>query len=128
MESCSKCSSQIGYNDSKGKKQKKKTRKKQKTKKKQKKKTFKRRNAPKVEITLRLFFTLMVTNCIGERSFSGLKRIKNEAKSTLAQRRFSDFSILNSVSDKLRKLNLFMSLLRTSQPNNNNNNNNNNKL
>ena len=34
MESCSTCSSQIGYNDSKGKKQKKKTKKKEKKEKK----------------------------------------------------------------------------------------------
>lgn len=33
---------------------------------------------PNVEIALRIFLTLMITNCSTERSFSKLKRIKNE--------------------------------------------------
>ena len=32
---------------------------------------------PKVEISLRIFVTLMVTNCTTERSFSQMKCIKN---------------------------------------------------
>ena len=59
---------------------------------------------PNIEITLRLFLTLMVTNCSGERSFSRLKRIKNEARSTMSQERLSDLSILSIESDKLRTL------------------------
>jgi len=47
----------------------------------------------------------MVTNCSGERSFSRLKRIKNEARSTMSQERLSDLSILSIESDKLRTLN-----------------------
>ena len=31
---------------------------------------------PNVEVVLRMFLSLMVTNCTGERSFSQLKRIK----------------------------------------------------
>lgn len=31
---------------------------------------------PNVEIALRIFLSMMVTNCSGERSFSKLKRIK----------------------------------------------------
>ena len=40
MESCSKCSSQIGYNESKGKKKKKKTKNKKQKKQKKKEKMF----------------------------------------------------------------------------------------
>src|SRR5436190_796210 len=32
---------------------------------------------PNIEISLRMFLTLMITNCSGEQSFSQLKRIKN---------------------------------------------------
>ena len=32
---------------------------------------------PNVKIALRIYLTLMVSNCSGERSFSALKRIKN---------------------------------------------------
>ena len=59
---------------------------------------------PNIEITLRLFLTLMVTNCSGERSFSRQKRIKNEARSTMSKKRLSDLSILSIESDKLRTL------------------------
>ncbi|KAF2889539.1 hypothetical protein ILUMI_16634 [Ignelater luminosus] len=40
---------------------------------------------PNVEIALRIFLSMMVTNCSGERSFSKLKRIKNELRSTMFQ-------------------------------------------
>ena len=33
---------------------------------------------PNVNIVLRIYLSLMVTNCSGERSFSKLKRVKNE--------------------------------------------------
>ncbi|KAJ8875731.1 hypothetical protein PR048_023630 [Dryococelus australis] len=38
---------------------------------------------PNVETALRMYLSLMVTNCTGERSFSKLKRIKNELKTTM---------------------------------------------
>jgi len=57
---------------------------------------------PNVEIILRLFLCLMVTNCSGERSFSKLKRIKSVPRSTMSQERLSDLSILCVKNDKLR--------------------------
>ena len=42
---------------------------------------------PNVEALFRLFLSLMVTNCSGERSFSRLKCIKNELRSTMSQKR-----------------------------------------
>ena len=41
------------------------------------------------ETALRIFMTLMVTNCSGERSLSQLKRIKNELRTTMLQAKLS---------------------------------------
>ena len=45
---------------------------------------------PSVFIALRIFLTLPVTNCEGERSFSHLARIKNELRTTQTQQRLID--------------------------------------
>ena len=45
-----------------------------------------------------------VTNCTGERSFSHLKRIKSALRSTQAQERLNNLSLLNIESDLLQKL------------------------
>jgi hypothetical protein len=47
----------------------------------------------------------MVTNCSGERSFSRLKRIKNELRSTMSQDMLSALSSLFIENDKLRQTN-----------------------
>ena len=60
---------------------------------------------PNVETALRLFLTLMVTNCSGERSFSVLKRVKNYLRSTMSQTRLSALSLLSIESEILRSLN-----------------------
>ena len=60
---------------------------------------------PIVEAILRLFLSLMVTNCSGERSFSRLKSIKNKLRSTMSQERLSALSILCIESDKLKQIN-----------------------
>ena len=39
---------------------------------------------PNVEALFRLFLRLMITNCSGKRSFSRVKRIKNELRSTMS--------------------------------------------
>ena len=57
---------------------------------------------PNVETTLRMFLSLMVTNCSGERSFSQLKRIKNELRTTMTQEKLQTLSILCIENDKLR--------------------------
>lgn len=59
---------------------------------------------PNVETILRLFLSLMVTNCSGERSFSRLKLIKNELRTTMLQEKLSALSIMCLESDKLRQL------------------------
>jgi len=49
---------------------------------------------PNVEISLRIFLTLMVTNCTTERSFSQMKRIKNPHRTTMRQERLESLSLL----------------------------------
>ena len=60
---------------------------------------------PNVEALFGLFQSLMVTNCSGKRSFSRLKNIKNELRSTMSQKRLSSLSILCIESDKLKQIN-----------------------
>ena len=60
---------------------------------------------PNVEAILRLFLSLMVTNCLGERSFSRLKSIKNKLISTMSKERLSALSILSVESDKFKQIN-----------------------
>jgi len=55
-------------------------------------------------LLLRHYLTLPVTNCTGERSFSHLKRIKSALRSTQAQERLNNLSLLNIESDLLQKL------------------------
>ena len=46
----------------------------------------------------------MVSNCSGERSFSKLKRIKNELRNRIGQDRLNSLSIMSIESDVLRQL------------------------
>src|SRR6218665_3259519 len=50
---------------------------------------------PNVCIALRVNLTLPVSNCSGERSFSHLKRIKNASRSTIAQDRLRNLTLMN---------------------------------
>ena len=52
-----------------------------------------------------LFLSLMVINCSGERSFSRLKRIKNELRAAIFQERLFTLSIRYIKSDKLGQTN-----------------------
>ena len=49
---------------------------------------------PNVNIALRIYLSLMVTNCSGERSFSKLKRIKNEQRTSLGQDKLNSLTLL----------------------------------
>ena len=49
---------------------------------------------PNVSIALRMYLCLMVSNCSGERSFSQLKLIKNDLRSTMGQERLNALSLL----------------------------------
>lgn len=59
---------------------------------------------PNVEAILRLFLSMMIANCSGERSFSQLKRIKNEFRTTMTQDKLCSLSLMCIESDKLRNL------------------------
>ena len=59
---------------------------------------------PNVDIALRLYLTLPVTNASGERSFSKLALIKNRLRSTMNQQRLNGLTIMSSESDIVRKL------------------------
>ena len=50
---------------------------------------------PNVNIALRIYLSLMVTNCSGERSFSKLKRIKNEQRTSLGQDKLNSLTLLS---------------------------------
>ena len=57
---------------------------------------------PNVTIALRMYLSLMNTNCSGERSFSVLKRLKNTLRSTMCQSRLNSLSLLCIESEKLQ--------------------------
>ena len=57
---------------------------------------------PNVEITLRIYLSLMCTNCSGERSFSKLGRVKNVLRSTMGQARLNHLSLLFIEHDLLK--------------------------
>jgi len=48
-----------------------------------------------IEVGLRIYLCLMVTNCSGEHSFSKLKRIKNELRSTMHQERLNRRTLIS---------------------------------
>ncbi|XP_065650374.1 zinc finger MYM-type protein 1-like [Hydra vulgaris] len=56
---------------------------------------------PNIEISLRIFLSMMVSNCTGERSFSKVKLIKNELRSTMLQERLNCLSLMSIESDVL---------------------------
>ena len=60
---------------------------------------------PNVEIALRIFLTLVITNCSAERSFSQLKRIKSPARNAMTQGRLEALSRLCIESELLRTMN-----------------------
>ena len=61
---------------------------------------------PNIEISLHIFFTLMVTNCSDEYSFSQLKYIKNQNITTMRQEKWDSSSLQMIEADLLRKVNL----------------------
>ena len=59
---------------------------------------------PNVAIALRLYLTIPINNCQGERSFSTLTRVKNHLRSTMGQERLTALSLLCIESDVVRDL------------------------
>lgn len=60
---------------------------------------------PNIEIVLRIFLSLMVSNVSGERSFSTLKRVKNYLRNSMIEDTLNELAILNMNSDLLLELN-----------------------
>ena len=67
---------------------------------------------PNVSVAFRIYLSLMVTNCSGERSFSKLAQIKNKLRSTMLDERLSALTLMSIESDILRQIN-FSSLIQT---------------
>lgn len=60
---------------------------------------------PNTEICCRMYNSIAVSNCSGERSFSVLSRVKNYLRSTQADERMSNLSILSIEKDILSNIN-----------------------
>ena len=61
---------------------------------------------PNVEIALRIYLCLMISNCTGERSFSKLKRIKNVQRNTIGQKRLNKLSLMSIENELLRDIDM----------------------
>ena len=59
---------------------------------------------PNVCVGLRIYLSLMVSNCSGERSFSKRALIKNKMRSTMGDRRLSALELLSLESDVLESI------------------------
>ena len=59
---------------------------------------------PNVHIALRIYLSMTTSNCSGERSFSKMKRIKNEVRSCMGQHRLSLLSLMSIENDILESL------------------------
>ena len=57
---------------------------------------------PNIDIMLRIYLCMMVSNCSGERSFSKLKIIKNRLRTTLSQEKLNWLTLMSIESDFLR--------------------------
>jgi len=58
-----------------------------------------------IDIILRMYLCLMCSNCSGGRSFSKLKQIKNELRSSMSQQRLNHLLLMSIESELLRKQN-----------------------
>ena len=59
---------------------------------------------PNVGIALRIYLTIPVTNCEGERSFSTLSRVKNHLRTTMTQQRLQALSLMCIESEVLQSV------------------------
>jgi len=59
---------------------------------------------PNVAIALRIYLTLPINNCEGERSFSTLTRVKSHLRNTMGHERLAALSLLCIESDVVREL------------------------
>src|SRR5688572_1409415 len=59
---------------------------------------------PDVGIALRIYLTIPVTNCEGERSFATLSRVKNHLRTTMTQQRLQALSLMCIESEVLQSV------------------------
>ena len=59
---------------------------------------------PNVEIALRRYLVLMITNCSGERSFSKLKIIKIRLRTTMTQESLNCLTVMSIEHNILRQI------------------------
>ena len=59
---------------------------------------------PKKSVVWRLYLCLMISNCSGERSFSVLKRVKNQLRSSMGQKRLNSLALLCIENEFLEKI------------------------
>ena len=59
---------------------------------------------PNVSVVFRLYLCLMVSNCSGERSFSVLKAVKNQLRSSMGQKRLNSLGLLRIENERLGKM------------------------
>ena len=59
---------------------------------------------PNIDIMLRIYLCMMVSNCSEERSFSKLKIIKNRFRTTLGQEKLNWLALMSIESDVLRSV------------------------
>ena len=57
---------------------------------------------PNVDTLLRIYLTIPVTNCSGERSFSTLKRVKNTLRTSTSDERLNHLSLMCIESELLK--------------------------
>ena len=60
---------------------------------------------PNVEIALRMYLVLMISNCSAERSFSKMKLIKNRLRTSMCNDRLFHLSLMSIEADILREIN-----------------------
>jgi len=60
---------------------------------------------PNVQVLLKFFRTIPLSNASGERSFSVLKRVKNYLRSTMGEDRLNDMAILYIEKDIFNQIN-----------------------
>ena len=61
-------------------------------------------SCPNVEVALRMYLSLMISNCSGERSFSKLKLIQNRLRTSMGQGRLVHLVMMSLEWDILREL------------------------
>lgn len=59
---------------------------------------------PNIEIALRIYLSMMVTNCSGERSFSKLLLIKNRLRSSLVQEKLNHLTMMSIENEIMRNM------------------------